>query len=64
MIIKLIIYAKVGLYFLKTKEKPPFCEGRLGPIVINLFLILPAVCFQYEKGLFLCSDFISYHSII
>ena len=21
--------AKVGLYFLKTKEKPPFCEGRL-----------------------------------
>ncbi|EEZ19799.1 hypothetical protein HMPREF0105_3887 [Bacteroides sp. 3_1_33FAA] len=45
MIVKLIIYAKVGLYFLKTKEKPPFCEGRLEPIMINLFLILPAVRF-------------------
>ena len=26
-------------------EKPPFCEGRLEPIMINLFLILPAVRF-------------------
>ncbi|RGT96187.1 hypothetical protein DWX04_05635 [Phocaeicola vulgatus] len=64
MIVKLIIYAKVGLYFLKTKEKPPFCVGAANPIMINPFLILLQFVLDVKKRLFLCSDFISYHSII
>ena len=55
---------KGRIIFFKDKRKAALLYGAADPIMINPFLILLQFVLDVKKRLFLCSDFISYHSII